>query len=72
MDYETRLALRAVVSGLHYAGTIDQRHIAEITRALAEAVQKATDANDHGAAHRLAELREDIARDGQVKLPSHG
>lgn len=66
MDYATRLAFRAVVSGLHHAGTIDQRHVSKIIEALNDAIDKADADHERGATHELEVLRDQIARDGQV------
>lgn len=69
MDATTQLALRAIVSGLHHAGTIDQRHISKIVEALVEVdSEKATKlwTNDRA---ELRQLCMDIARDGQVECP---
>ena len=66
MDYATKLALRAIISGLHYGGTIDQRQVQAIVDALAEAAIKADGDNRDTDAARLRQLRDDIARDGQV------
>lgn len=71
MDYATKLAIRALVSGLHYAGTIDQRHVAAIIQALGDAIVKAKGDNQTGAVVELGLLREGIARDAQIELPSH-
>lgn len=70
MDYATKLAIRAIVSGLHHAGTIDQRHISKIIDALNDAIAKAADDNQRGATHELEVLRDQIARDGQVPTGS--
>lgn len=67
MDYATKLAIRAVVSGLHHAGTIDQRHISAIVDALGDAVTTARERGKVNDADDLEMLRADIARDGQVK-----
>jgi|GEM_PF-2865269 len=71
MDYATKLALRAIVSGLHYAGTIDQRHISKIVEALVDADEKAKSANRTSDRYDLRQLCMDIARDGQVECPIH-
>ena len=71
MDYATKMAIRAIVSGLHHAGTIDQRHIAKIVEALAEADEKARDDNQTSARYEIRKLCMDIARDGQVDCPIH-
>ncbi|RSU58034.1 hypothetical protein [Sphingobium yanoikuyae] len=69
MDYATKLALRAIVSGLHHAGTIDQRHISKIVEALVDADEKAGRDNQTTARVSLRQLCMDIARDGQVDCP---
>lgn len=66
MDYATKLAIRAVVSGLHHAGTIDQRHISAIVQALTDAAATARDRGKDVDADKIDVLRQDIARDGQV------
>lgn len=71
MDYATNMALRAIVSGLHYAGTIDQRHITAIVDALLEADGKAKADNRKSDRLGIRKLCIDIARDGQVDCPIH-
>lgn len=66
MGPATSLALRAIVSGLHYAGTIDQRHVAAIVDALGDAADKAKSSHGPGAEYQLRELAAAIARDGQI------
>lgn len=69
MDYATNLALRAIVSALHHAGTIDQRHVSHIVDALVDADNQALRA---GRVHERTDIRRlcmDIARDGQVDCP---
>ena len=68
MDSATRLAIRAVVSGLHYAGTIDQRHVKAIVDALEDAASTADDRGRDDDGKQLRMLRDDIARDGQVRI----
>lgn len=69
MDVGTRLALRAIVSGLHHAGTIDQRHVSKIVEALVDADAKLAEANRSSDRYDMRTLCMDIARDGQVECP---
>ncbi|WP_303763773.1 hypothetical protein [Sphingobium yanoikuyae] len=71
MDYATNLALRAIVSGLHHAGTIDQRHISKIVEALVDADETAGQHHRKSDRYHLRKLCMDIARDGQVDCPIH-
>lgn len=71
MEYATRLALRAIVSGLHHAGTIDQRHISAIVAALMDAETKAKQDNRSQDRVSIRKLCIEIARDGQVDCPIH-
>ncbi len=69
MDYGTKLALRAIVSGLHHAGAIDQSHIGKIVEALVDADAQAAKDNRTSDRHDIRKLCIDIARDAQVDCP---
>jgi len=68
MDHATKMAIRALVSGLHYAATIDQRHIAKIIEALNEAIEKTNNEVLYSATQELSVLRDWIARDAQLDI----
>lgn len=69
MDYATRMAIRALVSGLSYGGTIDQRHVSAIVKAMFEASEKCGTDNRVSDQLGLRSLCMEIARDGQVEAP---
>lgn len=71
MDYDLQMALRAIISGLHYAGTIDQRHITAIIQALYDAAEQAQLDCKAGAGQRLKEFAAKVAHDAQITIPSH-
>lgn len=63
MDYATKMALRAIVSGLRYSRKIDDADCEAIITALADATGKALDDNRRTDGYRISTLAADIARD---------
>ncbi len=63
MDYATKMAIRAIVSGLRYSQRINDADCEAIVQALAEAAEKARDSSRRDDGERLDDFGADIARD---------
>lgn len=66
MDYDTKLALRALVSGLRYSNRIDDKDVLAIVGALEEAADTAMGNERQSERSNLRSLASDLGRDNGV------
>lgn len=66
MNYDTKLAFRALVSGLRYSNRIDDKDVLAIIGALEEAADTAADPERQSERSNLRRLASDLGRDNGV------